>query len=73
MLRAMLPVLWVMLLTLSACTDKAQELFQIAQFEEQQNNREHARQLYEEIVKDYPNSEAARKAADRLAQFKKDP
>lgn len=73
MLRAMLPVLWVMLLTFSACTDKAQELFQTAQFEEKQNNQEHARQLYEEIVKDYPNSETARKAADRLAQFKKDP
>lgn len=71
MLRTLLPVLWMMLLTFSACTDKAQELFQTAQFEEKQNNREHARQLYEEIVKDYPNSDAAKAADARLRELQR--
>lgn len=57
-------------LVLAGCGDKAAELFETAQFEERQNNREHARQLYEEIVRDYPKSEAAKKAAERLAGLK---
>lgn len=54
-------------LLLAGCGDKAQELYETAHFEEQQNNREHAKQLYEEIIRDYPKSEAAKKAAERLA------
>jgi hypothetical protein len=58
-------------LALAGCGgDKAEELFGTAQFEEKQNNQEHARQLYEEIVKDYPTSETAKKAAERLSQLK---
>ncbi|TAJ22797.1 MAG: hypothetical protein EPO64_12800 [Nitrospirae bacterium] len=67
-----LTALWIGLLVVSGCNgSKADELFETAQFEERQNNRDHARQLYEEIVKDHPNSAAARKAADRLAQITK--
>ncbi len=70
----LLGVLWIAVLAGSGCTgNKAEELFETAQFEEQQNNQEHARQLYEEIVKDYQNSEAAKKAAERLSQLKKSP
>ena len=61
-------------LALSGCGgSKADELFETAQFEEKQNNREHAQQLYEEILRDYPESETAKKAAARLAQLKKSP
>jgi len=63
----------LVLLALAGCGDKAQELFETAQFEEQQNNREHARQLYEEIVRDHPQSAAAKKAAERLAGLKPGP
>lgn len=67
-----LTALWIGLLVVSGCNgSKADELLETAQFEEKQNNREHARQLYEEIVKDHPNSEAAKKAAERLSELKK--
>lgn len=60
-------------LALSGCTgSKADELLDTAQFEEKQNNRDHARQLYEEILRNYPKSEAARKAQERLARIKAD-
>ena len=58
------------LLALSGCEgNKADELLETAQFEERQNNRDHARQLYEDILRDYPKSEAARKAQDRLQEM----
>jgi outer membrane protein assembly factor BamD (BamD/ComL family) len=46
--------------------DKSKELFETAQFEEKQNNRDHARQLYQEIVDKYPDSPVAKQAQDRL-------
>ena len=53
---------------LGACSgDKGKELFETAQFEEKQNNREHARQLYQEIVDKYPRSPLAKQAEERLA------
>ena len=55
-----------------ACTgNEAEELFKTAQFEELQNNREHARQLYEDIIKNYPQSEYARKAKISLSEMEK--
>jgi hypothetical protein len=53
---------------LGACgVDKSKELFETAQFEEKQNNREHARQLYQEIVTKYPTSPLAKQAGERLS------
>lgn len=66
-------VVLMLALLLAGCGDKAQELYETAQFEEQQNNREHARQLYEEIIRDHPQSAAAKKAAERLAGLKPGP
>lgn len=60
---------WFFALTLAAasCTgDKADELFATAQFEEKQNNQAHAKELYEKILRDYPNSDTAKKAKARL-------
>ena len=51
---------------LSCSVDKAGELFETAQFEELQNNNEHARQIYEDIIDTYPQSDAAKKAEERL-------
>jgi len=51
---------------LSCSADKAADLFETAQFEELQNNNEHARQIYEDIMKKYPDSDSARKSEVRL-------
>ena len=58
-------------LALSACTgDGGKQLYETAKFEEVQNNKEHARELYEEIVKKYSGSEYAKKAEERLKELK---
>jgi outer membrane protein assembly factor BamD (BamD/ComL family) len=54
------------------CTDKAEELYEPAKLEELQNNPDHARKLYREIVAGYPQSEYADKARDRLSAIKAD-
>lgn len=63
-----LMVLGLMLMAfLGGCSsDKSNELLETAQFEEKQNNSEHARKLYEEIVTKYPDSPAAKQAQERL-------
>jgi len=53
------------------CTgDSGKQLFETAKFEELQNNREHALELYQAIVKKYPKSEYAKKAEERLKELK---
>jgi TolA-binding protein len=61
-------ILAVLLMTTTVgCSDKgAQELYMTAQFEERQNNVEHAKDLYQEITTKYPNSEYAKDAQARL-------
>jgi len=55
-------------LILPACSSqKAEELYKTAQFEELQTNWEHAGQLYEKIIADYPKSEPAEKAKARMS------
>ena len=48
---------------------KSKELYATAQFEEQQRNFKHARQLYERILKDYPETETAKQAEGRLKEL----
>ncbi len=48
---------------------KSKELYETAQFEEQQRNFKHARQLYERILKEYPNSQTAGAAKERLKEI----
>jgi TolA-binding protein len=58
------------LLSVTGCSsNKAEELYEIAQFEELQNNKEHAQELYEEIIGKYPGSDFARKAEERLSEI----
>ena len=69
----------VLILVLSLCSamlngcsgEKGQELYDTAQFEEKQHNNEHARQLYEELVKKYPGTGFAIKGMERLQAIKK--
>ncbi len=49
--------------------NKAAELYDTAQLEEKQNNKEHAIQLYKEIMNKYPDSPYAGNAAERLADM----
>jgi outer membrane protein assembly factor BamD (BamD/ComL family) len=64
---AVVIVLLVLAPVLSACSSgHAKELFETAKFEELQNNKKHATELYEEIIRDYPNSEYALMAEERL-------
>ena len=50
--------------------DRAEDLYELATFEEQQNNVDHARQLYKEILQDYPGTKYAMKAQERLRELK---
>jgi outer membrane protein assembly factor BamD (BamD/ComL family) len=62
----------VLLALLAGCTSgekKAAELLETAKFEEKQTNLEHATKLYEEILKNYPTSPAAKEAAARMAEL----
>jgi outer membrane protein assembly factor BamD (BamD/ComL family) len=62
----------ILLLSLggTGCTaDGAQQLFESAQLEERQNNPAHAKELYQEILTKYPQSEYARKAQERLREL----
>ncbi len=61
----------VLMGSLMACGEDPQQLFDTAQFEEQQHNQAHARELYERILRDHPDSPVARKAQERLEEWKK--
>lgn len=63
---------FVLVLLPTACTSPeraAQEAYELAQFEEQQGNADHARQLYQGIVAKQPDTSWAEKARARLAEL----
>jgi len=68
----LLPVMFF-LATAGCSGGGAAELYQTAQFEEKQNNREHAAKLYSEIIKKYPDSEQAAKAKAELQRLSSGP
>ncbi|MDD2734631.1 MAG: hypothetical protein PHF56_11880 [Desulfuromonadaceae bacterium] len=56
---------------LTACSgDGGKQQLETAQFEEKQNNREHAVKLYEEVVTKYAGSPNAKIAQERLNVLK---
>jgi TolA-binding protein len=58
-----------LLLAVAGCLgESAEQLMKTADFEELQRNQEHARQLYERIVRDFPDSPEAKVAAERLSK-----
>ncbi len=57
---------------LIACGEDPQQAFETAQFEEQQQNHTHARELYERIIRDHAKSPVARKAEERLKALEKE-
>ncbi len=63
-------ILLALLLMGSACgPDQAAQLLETAQFEERQTNKAHAKELYEEILRHYPDSPAAKTARARLSEL----
>jgi len=56
----------VLATALLSCTGGAKELLETAQFEETQRNLPHARELYQEVLRRYPDSPEAATAAARL-------
>lgn len=58
-------------IALVACSSgNAQQLLETAQFEEKQNNKEHATKLYQQIVAKYPDAAQAKIAQERLNALK---
>lgn len=56
---------------LTACSgDQGKQQLETAQFEEKQNNKEHAIKLYEEVITKYPGKPNAKIAQDRLNALK---
>ena len=64
--RALFLSIFVVLFVFFGCADKAKEKYEIAQFEELQTNFTHAKKLYTTIIENYPESEYANKARERL-------
>lgn len=62
--------LGVFCVTLLGCGEDPRQLFETAQFEEQQHNRAHAQELYEQVIQEHPGSEFAEKARHRLEAWK---
>ena len=68
MTRSLAMILCACLLAVAACSgDKPKELLETAEFEERQHNVTHAKQLYEDVIRLYPNSKEAETARARLA------
>ncbi len=61
----------VLLVMLFACGENPEQLFETAQFEEQQHNQAHAKELYERILRDHAKSPVARQAEARLKELGK--
>ena len=60
----------VFCVVLAACNgDKPKELLETAELEERQHNVVHAKQLYEDLVRLYPDSQQAETARVRLASL----
>ena len=55
-----------------SCSDnKAKEIYELAEFEELQMNYDHAEELYNEVIKKYPDTDLASKSAEKLPELQK--
>lgn len=71
-MRTWIIITFLAAIILTGCTSgdrKAAALLDTAMFEEKQNNFEHASALYVEIIKNHPESPAAKNAAERLTDL----
>ncbi len=64
----------VFCVALASCSgDKAKDLLETAELEERQHNVAHAKQLYEDLIRLYPDSNQAGTAQARLAALNQTP
>ncbi len=56
-------------LTMGCGGESPETVFETAQFEEKQTNYTHAKELYQQIIRDHPDSEWATKAKERLEEL----
>ena len=71
-MRIFVGLIAIAMVLLAGCSSgekKAAELLETARFEEKQNNFEHAAQLYDEILKKFPDTPAAKEASTRAADL----
>ena len=73
-MKCWISICWVALaLALGSCTGSNPEaLFDTAKLEERQENFDHARELYRQIIEAHPRTEYAAKAKERLADLNKE-
>lgn len=72
-MRSMFVLIMMSVALFTACSSsekKAAELLETAVFEEKQHNLDHASKLYDEIIKKFPSSPAAKEAASHLNTLK---
>ena len=67
--RVVLAVITGILFFSCSAEKKAEDIFEVAAFEEVQFNVDHARELYEEILKKYPDTETAVRAEQALERL----
>jgi TolA-binding protein len=67
MIRYIVSATLAALLAYGCWGESAEQMMKTAEFEELQRNHEHARQLYERIIKEHPESGEAKQAAERLS------
>ncbi len=71
MKRMIMILVGIAALTLAGCSgDTVKEVFETAQLEELQNNYDHAKELYRNIIEKHPESEYAAKAREKLDALK---
>ncbi len=74
MTRSLAMVLCVCVLAFAACSgDKPKELLELAEFEERQHNADHAKQVYNDLIRLYPDSRQAETARARLTVLNQAP
>lgn len=74
MKQAILILIMILAMGICSCSgNSAEELFETAKLEELQNNPEHARKLYQEILSKHPQSKYAENARERLAELAEHP
>lgn len=62
-------LLFFLAFVLAACSDRAAEMYETAQFEELQRNYVHALKIYRDIVAAHPQSPQAEKARERITEL----
>jgi len=71
MKRIVLVLTILLAITNFSCSSSAPEnLFDTAKLEELQDNHKHARELYQQIIEKYPESEYAKQSKKRLTKMK---